>query len=312
MAPRSTRFGCCSTTLAGGTGLWRASRGPSTSTIGTGAVDHGGGLRNRQPRPSWQASPPAPVSTPARNFFATREFWQAVETYPGMSPCDAPGPRQQPPYLLRCLAATQLPPRCLWMDPASLEADAKNSGPANDYNVAVTKEVVDVAHAIGRDVERRTGFCLALLNGKGGLKTAHGFDGATLSATSWPQRRSRRSRRFPLPKPRSTPLAIAIGNRATAPTNSHAQAHRRSGWPSPGSPKIHKAISQHPTWWMPGSELWFPRNWLETLIKPVSVAPSRNRKWRARGRKSQTGIRNGVRKINIDTDNRLAFTAGRP
>ena len=58
----------------------------------------------------------------------------------------------------------------------SLEADAKT--PASyDYNVAVTKEVVDVAHAIGVSVEGELGCLGSLETGKGEAEDGHGFEG---------------------------------------------------------------------------------------------------------------------------------------
>ena len=58
----------------------------------------------------------------------------------------------------------------------SLEADAKT--PASyDYNVNVTKEVVDVAHAIGVSVEGELGCLGSLETGKGEAEDGHGFEG---------------------------------------------------------------------------------------------------------------------------------------
>ncbi|MGB0277851.1 MAG: class II fructose-bisphosphate aldolase, partial [Prochlorococcaceae cyanobacterium] len=46
-----------------------------------------------------------------------------------------------------------------------------------DYNVAVTKEVVDVAHAIGVSVEGELGCLGSLETGKGEAEDGHGFEG---------------------------------------------------------------------------------------------------------------------------------------
>ena len=58
----------------------------------------------------------------------------------------------------------------------SLEADAKT--PASyDYNVNVTKKVVDFAHAVGVSVEGELGCLGSLETGKGEAEDGHGFEG---------------------------------------------------------------------------------------------------------------------------------------
>ena len=84
----------------------------------------------------------------------------------------------------------------------SLEADAKT--PASyDYNVAVTKQVVDFAHSVGVSVEGELGCLGSLETGKGEAEDGHGFEGELSkdmlltelliswpkpSATRWPSR----------------------------------------------------------------------------------------------------------------------------
>ena len=70
----------------------------------------------------------------------------AVETYPDIRG-DAPRPRQQPFHLLRrCCQRFHL------RDDGRLPGSRRQDPASYDYNVAVTKEVVDVAHAIGVSV----------------------------------------------------------------------------------------------------------------------------------------------------------------
>ena len=58
----------------------------------------------------------------------------------------------------------------------SLEADAKT--PASyEYNVAVTKKVVDFAHSVGVSVEGELGCLGSLETGKGEAEDGHGFEG---------------------------------------------------------------------------------------------------------------------------------------
>ena len=58
----------------------------------------------------------------------------------------------------------------------SLEADAKT--PASyEYNVTVTKKVVDFAHSVGVSVEGELGCLGSLETGKGEAEDGHGFEG---------------------------------------------------------------------------------------------------------------------------------------
>src|SRR5205823_2532414 len=58
----------------------------------------------------------------------------------------------------------------------SLEADAKT--PASyDYNVAITRRVVDIAHAVGVSVEGELGVLGSLESGEGEAEDGHGAEG---------------------------------------------------------------------------------------------------------------------------------------
>lgn len=58
----------------------------------------------------------------------------------------------------------------------SLEADGKTPA-SHDYNAAVTRKVVDVAHDIGVSVEGELGVIGSLETGKGDKEDGHGFEG---------------------------------------------------------------------------------------------------------------------------------------
>jgi fructose-bisphosphate aldolase class II len=75
-----------------------------------------------------------------------------------------------------CLSAIQHGFTSVMMD-GSLEADAKT--PADyDYNVAITGEVARLAHMVGASVEGELGCLGSLETGKGEAEDGHGFEGA--------------------------------------------------------------------------------------------------------------------------------------
>ena len=75
-----------------------------------------------------------------------------------------------------CLSAIRWGFTSVMMD-GSLEADAKT--PATyDYNVAITRRVTDMAHAVGVSVEGELGCLGSLESGEGEAEDGHGFEGA--------------------------------------------------------------------------------------------------------------------------------------
>ena len=96
----------------------------------------------------------------------------AVETYPDIPVVMHQDHGNSP---ATCFGAAANGFTSVMMD-GSLEADAKT--PASyDYNVNVTKDVVDVAHAIGVSVEGELGCLGSLETGKGEAEDGHGFEG---------------------------------------------------------------------------------------------------------------------------------------
>jgi fructose-bisphosphate aldolase class II len=195
-----------------------------------------------------------------------------------------------------CVSAMENGFTSVMMD-GSLEADGKT--PASyEYNVDVTKQVVDLAHAQGVSVEGELGCLGSLETGMGDQEDGHGAEGVL-------------SREQLLTDPEEAEqfvaatgvdaLAVAIGTshgaykfskkpdgevlamdridaiHARLP-NTHLVMHGSSSVPQ----ELQDIINE------------FGGNMKQTYGVPVEEI--------------QRGIRSGVRKINVDTDNRLAMT----
>jgi fructose-bisphosphate aldolase class II len=218
----------------------------------------------------------------------------AVETYPHI-PIAMHQDHGNAPST--CYTAMRYGFTSVMMD-GSLEADAKT--PASfDYNVAVTAEVVKVAHSIGVSVEGELGCLGSLETGQGDKEDGHGFEG-TLSreqlltdpdeAVEFVERTqvdalavaigtSHGAYKFTR-KPTGEILAISrIEEIHSRLPNTHLVMHGSSSVPQ----DLIAIINQY------GGEI------PETYGVPVEEI--------------QKGIKSGVRKVNIDTDNRLAITA---
>ncbi|NEO26618.1 MAG: fructose-bisphosphate aldolase class II [Kamptonema sp. SIO4C4] len=218
----------------------------------------------------------------------------AVETYPHIPIAMHQDHGNSP---ATCYSAIRNGFTSVMMD-GSLEADAKT--PASfEYNVNVTAEVVNVAHSIGVSVEGELGCLGSLETMKGDKEDGHGFEG-TLSreqlltdpdeAVEFVERTkvdalavaigtSHGAYKFTR-KPTGEILAISrieeINNRLP---NTHLVMHGSSSVPQEWIDMINQYGGQIP----------------ETYGVPIEEI--------------QKGIKSGVRKVNIDTDNRLAITA---
>jgi len=180
----------------------------------------------------------------------------------------------------------------------SLEADAKT--PASfEYNVEVTRQVVQVAHAIGVSVEGELGCLGSLETGKGDKEDGHGFEG-TLS----------REQLLTDPdeavefveKTQVDALAVAIGT-------SHG-AYKFSRKPTGEILAISRIEEIHSR--LPNTHLVMhgsssvPQEWIDMVNQNGGKIPET---YGVPVEEIQKGIKSGVRKVNIDTDNRLAITA---
>jgi len=218
----------------------------------------------------------------------------AVESYPNIPVVMHQDHGQSPTV---CLQAMRLGFSSVMMD-GSLKEDGKTVA-SYDYNIDVTLRVVDMAHAIGVTVEGELGCLGSLETMKGDKEDGHGAEGTM-------------TREMLLTDPdqaadfvkqtQCDALAIAIGTSHGAykfsrkPTGDILaierikQIHRRI-------PNTH--LVMHGSSSVPQDLLQLIRDnggdMKETYGVPVEEI--------------QEGIKHGVRKVNIDTDVRLAMTA---
>ncbi|GAB2208594.1 fructose-bisphosphate aldolase class II [Roseibium sp. ROS1] len=199
--------------------------------------------------------------------------------------------------LATCVTAIQHGFTSVMMD-GSLEADGKT--PANyAYNAGITRQVVDMAHAAGVSVEGELGVLGSLETGMGDQEDGHGateklsedqlltdpaeaerFVADTgVDALAVAMGTSHGAYKFTR-KPDGSVLAMNVieAIHARLP-NTHLVMHGSSSVPE----DLQEIINSYggdirPTWGVPVEEI-------------------------------QRGIKSGVRKVNIDTDNRMAMTA---
>ena len=186
-----------------------------------------------------------------------------------------------------CKSAIELGFTSVMMD-GSLMPDGKTPS-TFDYNVKCTREVVEMAHDKGVTVEGEIGVL-------GGIEDGHGAGGSGLEHVTDPDQAVEFVEKTGLDA-----LAIAIGT-------SHG-AYKFSKKPDGSVLKmdillaIHKRLP-HVHLVMHGSSS-VPKD-LQEIINQYGgkLKPT----WGVPVEEIQLGIRNGVRKINVDTDNRLAIT----
>ena len=196
-----------------------------------------------------------------------------------------------------CATALQHGFTSVMMD-GSLKADAKTAADY-DYNVDITRRVVDMAHWIGASVEGELGVLGSLEHGGGEQEDGHGVEGegqprpvAHRSGPGGrfrPRHRGRRAgdrdghlaRRLQvLPQAGRRHPGHAGGRGDPSPAAQHPSGDARLVLGAAGAAGIFNSF---------GGEM--PQTWgvpVEEIVR---------------------GIRHGVRKVNIDTDCRLAMTA---
>lgn len=217
-----------------------------------------------------------------------------AETYPDIPVCMH---LDHGNNLATCVTAIQHGFTSVMMD-GSLEADGKT--PANyAYNAGITRQVVDMAHAAGVSVEGELGVLGSLETGMGDQEDGHGateklsedqlltdpaeaerFVADTgVDALAVAMGTSHGAYKFTR-KPDGSVLAMNVIEAIhTRLPNTHLVMHGSSSVPE----DLQEIINSYggdirPTWGVPVEEI-------------------------------QRGIKSGVRKVNIDTDNRLAMTA---
>jgi fructose-bisphosphate aldolase, class II len=229
----------------------------------------------------------------AGEAFLRKMVEAAVESYPHIPICMHQDHGGSPAV---CQASIRSGFSSVMMD-GSLKEDMKT--PASyEYNVAVTKRVVEMAHAVGVSVEGELGCLGSLESGQAGEEDGSGAEG-TLSHD---QLLTDPDQAVDFVKQTGVDaLAIAIGT-------SHG-AYKFSRKPTGDIlaigliKEIHSRIpNTHLV--MHGSSS-VPQEWLEVIrqyggeIKETYGVPLEE---------IQEGIKHGVRKVNIDTDIRLAMT----
>ena len=195
-----------------------------------------------------------------------------------------------------CLRSIQSGFSSVMMD-GSLEADMKT--PASfEYNVGVTKTVVDIAHAGGVSVEGELGCLGSLETGEMGEEDGHGAEGKLdldLLLTD-PEEAATFVKQTGVDA-----LAIAIGT-------SHG-AYKFTSKPTGDVLRIDRIKEIHAR--IPDTHLVMhgsssvPQDWLEIIN---SNGGEMGETYGVPVEEIQEGIKHGVRKVNIDTDLRMAST----
>ncbi|HEY9135911.1 MAG TPA: class II fructose-bisphosphate aldolase [Pseudomonadales bacterium] len=195
-----------------------------------------------------------------------------------------------------CQRSIQLGFSSVMMD-GSLQEDQKT--PASyEYNVAVTRQTVDMAHACGVSVEGELGCLGSLESGQAGEEDGVGAEG-TLSHEQMLTDPDEAAD-F-VSKTQVDALAIAIGTshgayKFTRPPTGDILAIERIKQINARIPNTHLV--------MHGSSS-VPQEWLAIINKFGGEIPET---YGVPIEEIQEGIKHGVRKINIDTDLRLAST----
>lgn len=196
-----------------------------------------------------------------------------------------------------CKSAIQQGFTSVMMD-GSLEADGKT--PASyEYNVRVTSEVVKMAHAVNVSVEGELGCLGSLESGHGEKEDGHGAEGHLSHDQLLTD--PKEAEDF-VKKTNVDALAVAIGT-------SHG-AYKFTRKPDGKVLAMDRIIEIHKR--LPNTHLVMhgsssvPQDLQDTINK---YGGKIKQTWGVPVEEIQLGIKNGVRKINVDTDNRLAITA---
>ena len=196
-----------------------------------------------------------------------------------------------------CVTAIRFGFDSVMMD-GSLEADAKT--PASyDYNMRITREVTKIAHWTGVSVEGELGCLGSLETGEGEKEDGHGFEGKLsrdMLLTNPVQ-----ARQFVL-ETKVDALAVAIG------TSHGAYKFTRKPTGDVLAMNVIEAIHKQ----VPDTHLVMhgsssvPQDLLEMINRYGGEMPET---YGVPVEEIVRGIKSGVRKVNIDTDLRLASTA---
>ena len=229
----------------------------------------------------------------AGDFMLRRMVEATVEMFPEIPVCLHQDHGNSP---ATCLSAIQHGFTSVMMD-GSLEEDAKT--PASyDYNVDVTRKAVELAHAVGVSVEGELGCLGSLETGHGEAEDGVGAEGelAKEQLLTDPDQAAE----F-VAATKVDALAVAIGT-------SHG-AYKFSREPTGDILAMDVIEAIHAR--LPGTHLVMhgsssvPQDLQELFNRYGGEMPQT---WGVPVAEIQQGIRHGVRKINIDTDCRIAMT----
>ncbi len=229
----------------------------------------------------------------ANDIMLARLIDALVEIYPHIPVCMHQDHGNGP---ATCATAIQYGFTSVMMD-GSLMEDAKTPA-AYAYNVAVTAKVVEMAHSCGVSVEGELGVLGSLETGMGEAEDGHGFEGkldhsALLTDPD-------QAVDF-VEHTRVDALAIAMGT-------SHG-AYKFSRKPDGAVLAMHVIEEIHRR--LPDTHLVMhgsssvPQALQDVINQFGGKMPQT---WGVPVEEIQRGIKHGVRKINIDTDNRMAIT----
>ncbi len=230
--------------------------------------------------------------TYAGDIMLRRMVEAAVETWPSIPVCLHLDHGDRP---ATCVSAIQHGFTSVMMD-GSLEADGKT--PASyDYNVAVTAKVVEIAHAVGVSVEGELGCLGSLETGHGEKEDGHGADGILTrdQLLTDPDQAQDFVGRTGVDA-----LAVAIG------TSHGAYKFNREPAADILAMDVVRAIHAR----LPNTHLVMhgsssvPQELQDVFNVHGGTMPQT---WGVPVREIQSGIEFGVRKINIDTDCRIAM-----
>jgi len=237
------------------------------------------------------------ASAGARSYagvpFLTKIIEAAIEQYPHIPVCVHQDHGASPAV---CMQSIQMGFSSVMMD-GSLEADMKT--PASyEYNVAVTKQTVEMAHACGVSVEGELGVLGSLETGEAGEEDGSGAEGKLDAGQLLTD--PEQAKDF-VAQTGVDALAIACGT-------SHG-AYKFSKPPTDDTlaisriKEIHTAIPEtHLV--MHGSSS-VPQEWLKVINDFGGDMPET---YGVPVEQIAEGIKHGVRKVNIDTDLRMAST----
>ena len=227
------------------------------------------------------------------DIFIKHLFLAAIERYPNLPVCVHLDHGNE---ISTCLSAMELGFSSVMMD-GSLEADAKTPSDYA-YNVDVTSSVVEIAHARGVSVEGEIGVLGSLETGEGEKEDGHGFDGKLdiQQLLTDPEQAATFVKDTQIDA-----LAVAIGT-------SHG-AYKFSRRPSGNIlamnliEEIHKRLPN--THLVMHGASTIPEELQDLINEYGGHIPET---FGVPLEEVERGIKSGVRKVNIDTDIRMAMT----